>query len=236
MNLLKKATIGFTVLLLTYSLLAFAWPGACYEPRKAAFGASFEQFYEARLRESNEKKVRPGNEEHLIRFAKTTEIAFLYVHGFGSSRGEGEYLMRKLAHRYRANTYLMRLPGHGETKEAHRDTDYRRYIASVEETLLVMPELGKRVFIVATSMGGAIATYLAGYHQNKIAGLVLLSPFFDFASPSARALALPGGVYLAELALGKYRFLDSKRATRGENIPRWHDYWYLPVLLFPLFL
>ncbi|MEO1224073.1 MAG: hypothetical protein AAFX92_07575, partial [Pseudomonadota bacterium] len=43
----------------------------------------------------------------------------LYIHGFGASRGEGEYVFDRVAEKYRANTYYMRLPGHGTNKEDH---------------------------------------------------------------------------------------------------------------------
>src|SRR5262245_19851474 len=74
---------------------------------------SFEEFLTAKVEASRKLGAKPATEERLIRkSAQKTPIAFLYIHGFGACRGEGEAVMELLADDFKANTYFLRVPGH----------------------------------------------------------------------------------------------------------------------------
>jgi pimeloyl-ACP methyl ester carboxylesterase len=193
-------------------------------PYTPAPPASFEAYYEAQLARSRAAGVRPGNEEKLLRVAATpTRLSILYVHGFGASRAEGEEVGDRLACELAANTYYLRLPGHGTNKEDHRAATHRDYLRTVEEALAAMPLLGQRVVVIGSSMGGLIATWLAATHPDRVAALVLASPYYASAQRLANVLfAIPGGSYLAELLKGPLRV--SKTAPR--DIEGWQSYWY----------
>src|SRR5690606_3621994 len=108
----------FGLLILGYSLL----PGQSYEYHSdltESQKASFDAYLQHRLEVGAEKGARPGNEERLIRYGDKTPIAFLYIHGFGASRAEGEMVMDEIAARYKANTFYLRLPGHGTDMDDH---------------------------------------------------------------------------------------------------------------------
>jgi pimeloyl-ACP methyl ester carboxylesterase len=195
-----------------------------YSPRQLTPPPSFDSFLEAKLAESGAQRVRPGNEEKLLRVAEgRTPLALLYIHGYGASRAEGELVVDEVARAIGANVYYLRLPGHGTTKEDQRQASYRDYLATAEEALAAMPLLGRRVVVVGSSMGGLIATWLAAAHPNRVAGLVLASPFYAFADGLADVLfAVPGGRYVIELVKGKLR----SSAGGPRDVPGWQDYWY----------
>ncbi|HDP80260.1 MAG TPA: alpha/beta fold hydrolase, partial [Spirochaetes bacterium] len=111
--------------------------------------------------------------------------------------------------------------GHGLTKEEFAAAGYRDYIDQAEEAFVMMPLLGDRVIVIGSSMGGLLGTYLAAQYPGKIAGLILASPFYDFAPAPAKLFYYPGGTSLVELLQGKVR-----RPTGGPtDVPGWEGYW-----------
>lgn len=83
----------------------------------------------------------------MIRYSPNkTEIAILYIHGFGASRAEGEEITDQIAHDLKANLYYVRLPGHGTNLEDHRDTNFAEIIQDCETAFLESEKLGKKRF------------------------------------------------------------------------------------------
>ncbi len=181
-----------------------------------------EAWFRYREEEDRRNGVRPGNESRLVRYGKYTDIAFLYVHGFTASRAEGEEVMDRVAEHFRANTWYLRLPGHGTTPEEFAETDTREIIAAAEEALFMAGRLGRRLILVGTSMGGALATYLAGEYSHRLAGLILTSPFYNFASPLVRSLNIPVVRRVLELFMP---VIDESDPDPGEG-DNWTGYWY----------
>ncbi len=195
------------------------YPSYSYE--KTTLPESFEEFYENQLRISKEKNVRPDNEERLVRYSSgKTPLAILYIHGFGASRGEGEYVTDIIAKEFKANTYYLRLPGHGTNKEDHRDTKFKEYLKVAEDSFLMMDRLGERIVVIGTSMGGLITTYLASKYPEKIAGIVLVSPFYNFKDKTGNIYNFIWGKELVKSLLGEIR-----KSTREPDHPSF-KYWY----------
>ncbi|EQA37676.1 alpha/beta hydrolase family protein [Leptospira inadai serovar Lyme str. 10] len=225
-----KRSIKFS--LATVLIIVAAYTGVyyatlpSYQYKEHALPADFDSYYRMKLAETQAKGGRTGNEEKLVRFSPgKTKAAILYVHGFGASRAEGEASMDKIAAKLKANIYYLRLPGHGTNNEDHRDTDFREYLTTAEESLLMMDKLGDKIVLVGTSMGGLISTYLASKYPDKIHALILLSPFFDFTVPVAKLFYLPGGTSLAEMINGKIR--KSPPRVEGDGIgEKYYEYWY----------
>jgi len=184
---------------------------------------SFEEFYREKLALSTREGVKPGNEEKLLRASPgKTPIAILYIHGFTASRAEGEEVMDRVARREGANIYYLRVPGHGTSIEDLARFSYRDFLDASIEALLMMPELGERVVVAGTSMGGTIATWLAANYPDKVDGVILCSPFYDYVDPMGRIFEYPGGQSFAELFKGKVNY-----AKRGPtSIEGWQGYWY----------
>lgn len=214
------------MVLVAYSGIYYAtFPKYEFHP-KEDLSQSFDSFYKKRLEETKALHGRSGSEEKLIRFSPgKTEYAILYVHGFGASRAEGEETVDKIASTLKANTYYLRLPGHGTNNEDHRDTPFTEYLRAAEESLLMMDKLGNHVILMGTSMGGLISVYLAGKYPDKIKDLVLFSPFFDFAVPAGKIFFYPGGMTIGELVQGKIRKSPAKKPDDGIG-EHYYEYWY----------
>lgn len=209
-------------------------PAPSYEYQSHDLPDNFNAYYESLLKESAAKNAKPKNEERLIRFAEKTPIAILYIHGFGASRGEGEYITDRLANKYRANTFYLRLPGHGTDMEDHRKATYQDYLQYTDDAIRMMPKLGDKIVVIGTSMGGLLATYVASRHPDKVDALVLASPFYDFEDPMGFIPSLPGGISLMEVVLGGDVRNTERRDEEG-NVPKGYaEYWYLKQYVSPI--
>jgi pimeloyl-ACP methyl ester carboxylesterase len=220
-----KSLVSFTILpLLVFVIACSGRPK--YEPKPIPTYASFDAFYQAKLTESKAIGHRPGNEERYITFGKKTPLAFLYIHGFGASRAEGEETMEALAKKFKANTYLMRLPGHGTNKEDQAKQTFADYLDASREALEMMQGQGDQVILFGSSMGGLLCTYLAAEFPDKVAGVVLANPFYGPVSKSLNILNYPGGLTFIKLvSFSSQR--DSVYPPGTPNVlPERNDYWY----------
>ena len=211
----------FGVIIITLGTTYYIdYPSYSYE--QTSLPSNFEDFYKAKLEESKEKGAPSYNQERLIRYSKgKTPIAILYIHGFGASRAEGEYVIDRLAAKFQANTYYLRLPGHGTNIEDQRDTHFENYLKTAEDTLLMMDKLGDKVIVVGTSMGGLLSTYLASKYPDKITGIILASPFYEFTDKSGNIYSFNWGKHLVDAALGDLR----KNKNQDPDDPAF-KYWY----------
>lgn len=205
-------------------------PGADYrfEPENPA-PASFAEYLE---RVKPRHATRPDNGDRVLRFSdEPTELAILYIHGFGASRGEGELVVDAVAENFQANTYYMRVPGHGTDKDDLNAQTPESYLDGVERALRAMPLLGRKVVVIGTSFGGLLATHLAARHPDEIAGLILVSPFYEFRPLDARIM---GNVFARPLV--RFFIGDKLRVTRRDPAkppspddprgPGYHRFWY----------
>ncbi len=192
--------------------------------------SSFKSFYEEKLALSASLKARPENEERYVEFKEgKTPIAFLYIHGFGASRKEGEDVMDRLATTFQANTYYLRLPGHGTNVEDHLRTPFQEYLKAAEEALFASQLIGDKVILVGTSMGGLISTYLASKHPELVSGVILASPFYDFADPSSNLYHFTWGATFVDLVMGKIR-KSKEQDPNDESYKFWYrDQYYASI-------
>lgn len=219
----RKIAYGAAILaaLITGVLLI---PKAPYEYKPSGpMPATFEEFLSTKQEAARKAGAKPNTEERLIRKStQKTPIAFLYIHGFGACREEGEAVMEVLAEDFKANTYFMRMPGHGTNREDHAQATAIQYLNEAEEALRMMPLLGEKVIVVGTSMGGLLATHLASRHPDQVSALMLASPLYDFAGQGALLARMPAPRLVARLVIGAER--DSSGAQGWE--PGWDRCWY----------
>ena len=131
-----------------------------------------------------------------------TDLAFVYLHGFGASRMEGEPVISELSKTFKANVYYARLKGHGRTgNQGFKELTKERYIVSAKEALDIGRLLGKKVVLISTSTGGTLSLYLAS-HYKDIAGLVLYSPFVGLKNPMMNQITTPEGRELFKSMIG----------------------------------
>ncbi len=195
-----------------------------YESKPLTPYESFDIYFQAKLAESKAKGHRPGNEERYISFGKKTPLAFLYIHGFGASRAEGEAVMEVLAKKFKANTYLLRLPGHGTNKEDQAAQKFSDYLDASREALEMMQGQGDRVILFGSSMGGLLSTWLASEYPDKVGGVVLANPFYGPVDKSMNILNYPGGLTFIHLLKGKIR--NTTKQNDPNVLPERNDYWY----------
>jgi pimeloyl-ACP methyl ester carboxylesterase len=221
--------VKLLVLLAAFIALAIAIvPRQSYRYQERSLPATFDEFYEVQRSASQKLNARPGCEERLVRYAPRTEYAILYVHGFGACRAEGEDVMDQIHSGLKANTYYIRLPGHGTNVEDHAQARYQDYLNSVEDAIRMMPQLGDKVILAGTSMGGLLAASAAANHPDKTYALILASPFFEFYRKEGNIAAYPGGTLLAQAVMGgKIRDVRKKPGdTTDSRVDGYENFWY----------
>ncbi|MGD0341964.1 MAG: acyl-CoA thioester hydrolase/BAAT C-terminal domain-containing protein [Bacteroidales bacterium] len=127
------------------------------------------------------KGIKPDNQARIVWAdslrKEKTKIAFLYLHGFSASQGEGDPVHRDLAAKYHANLYLSRLQEHGINRgdSTMIGLNADEYEASAEKALMIAEKLGDEVIVIGTSAGGAMALFMASRHP-EIKAIILYSP------------------------------------------------------------
>lgn len=145
------------------------------------------------LREDNRARIVWADPEHPARAG----CAIVYLHGFSASQGEGAPAHERLARSYGCNLYLPRLPGHGlQADDALRGIDAQRLLGASAEALAVGRALGRKVVLIGTSMGGALAVQTAAAHPRQVQALVLWSPLVRERDDQLQPLLWPWGAQL----------------------------------------
>ncbi len=177
----KKIFIGILVAAALLAGWHFSMTSHSYTYTQQVLPETFKEFYAQKLKKSKELNVRPKNEERFIQYADKTPITILYIHGYGASRAEGELVVDRISKELKANTYYLRLPGHGTNVEDQARVSGKDHLDEVITTLKMMQKLGDKVIVIGTSMGGMIATYIAASNPELIDALVLVSPAYRYA-------------------------------------------------------
>lgn len=210
------------LVLLGSGLLALSFlPDRPFEPESRRLNADFPDYLKARLKESASLGVPQHNQEKFLDFGPQTELCFLYIHGFTASRGEGEEVVDALAQQFRANTYYLRLPGHGSSPEDLRKQSASDYLQAVEEAYFAFRQRGKKCFVIATSMGGLLGLELASRHSD-LAGLILASPAAGFHEFYVPYISHPWVLPLLEIAT-RDRLSRNERIVPAEQAMRWYQ-------------
>lgn len=136
-----------------------------------------------------------------------TPLSIVYVHGFSASKGEVRPLPDKVATAIGANLFYTRLTGHGQDGAAMASASVNAWVNDMAEALAVGRAIGEEVVVIATSTGGALATWAAAQPAltQDIAGLVLISPNYSTLASGSGILTMPWGGVVAKLIAGKER-------------------------------
>ena len=192
------------------------WPSLPAEP-----GALISDIKE----KESQHTLKPDNEARILwandSLKQPTEYAIVYLHGFSASQAEGDPVHKNIAREFGCNLYLSRLAGHGiDTVDALSGLTAEQYWESATRALAIGNRLGKKVILMATSAGGALALKLAATYPDKISGLILLSPCIAINDPAAFLLNNHWGLQLAQWVLHS-KYVDSKDLR-----PINRQYWY----------
>lgn len=199
-----------------------------YEFQARPLPETFDLFLNQKLAASKAAGVRANNEERLVRYApapQKTKYAILFIHGFGSSRAEGEMVLDQVSREFQANTYYMRLPGHGADKEAHGAVQYTDYIDATEEAFAMMSHLGEKIIVSGSSTGGLLAAYLASRYPDQVHATIMGSPLFEFKNPTSALFTMPGGMLLVNTLYGDIRDAGWGPDPENRKHENYEDYW-----------
>lgn len=171
--------------------------------------------------------ARPGSEPRLARAVEgKSTVAFLYLHGFGASRGEGEAVLEPIAAERGANALYLLLPGHGtDDPDVHARPRAEDYLAAAEQGLVEAEQLGDKVVLFGTSTGGLLATWLAARHPDAVAAMVLGSPFYAFRDPKSFLLDTRIGPLLIPMAFGRDRYAGWTEDPEQRVQPGYDEHW-----------
>lgn len=151
--------------------------------------------------------------------------SLVFLHGFGATRAGGEAVMDPLAADLGANLWYPLLPGHGRDPAAHADAPAEAYLETAAHALAMGAALGERVCLVGSSTGGLLATWLAATWPDRVDALVLVSPLFAFADPTARILQIPYGLETVEAARGPVRDARFGEDPEQRRVDGYQDRW-----------
>ena len=103
--------------------------------------------------------------------------AVLIIHGFAGSPYDQEEFANYLRFETKYDVFQFTLPGHaGKIK----DVKYQEWINASEKMLnKIIEKKYKRIYLIGHSMGGVIATYLAGKYK-EVKKLILAAPAFHY--------------------------------------------------------
>ncbi|MHC1479702.1 alpha/beta hydrolase [Frateuria aurantia] len=173
----------------------FPLPGAVVtaDPVRLEAELARQEAAQPGLRRDNQARIIWADPAH----PGTAACAIVYLHGFGASQGEGAPVHRELARDFGCNLYLPRWPGHGlESADALRGIDAQAWVDAADRALATGHVLGRRVILIGTSMGGALALQLAGQRPAAVDALLLWSPLVREYAHQLDAMFWPDGEWL----------------------------------------
>lgn len=147
-----------------------------------------------------------------------TPLAIVYVHGFSASKGEVRPLPDKVAAALGANLFYTRLTGHGQDGAAMAEGSVNAWVNDYAEAIAIGRAIGDRVVVIATSTGGALATWAATQPalSDRVAAMAFISPNYGVQAGGAFILTMPWGRQVAELLIGKERGFPVENELHGK--------------------
>lgn len=188
---------------------------------------------------ANEAKfgdVRPNATKEIVwaypaSHAKTP-VALAYLHGFSAAKAEIRPVPDMAAKELGANLFFSRLAGHGRNGEAMAEPTVNDWIRDAAEAVAVSERLGEKVVLIATSTGGTLATLAASLPdlEDRIDGIVLVSPNFGVRASGSWILTAPFAENIVPLIIGKERSFEPLNEGHAQN---W-TYRYPSVSVLPM--
>lgn len=133
---------------------------------------------------------------------RKTEYAFVYLHGFTASHGEGYPIIQNLAQKYKCNTFLSRIHSHGlNDKDACLNLTPTSMIESAKEAIAIAKTIGHKVIVMSCSTGSTYSAYLAAA-DTEIVAQIMLAPNFDLQDPKSQLMVKPWGKQLMSYMMG----------------------------------
>jgi pimeloyl-ACP methyl ester carboxylesterase len=164
--------LGFIVYFVFCMAMAFGQRAFIYHPQ--VFGtAMVEQMAKsARLeRWTNAAGANIGFKRMSPRQPAQGSIMMMY--GNGSTATDSGYYADNIQNVAAMDMYILEYPGYED--RPGKPTE-KGIFAAAREGLEMLPT-NKPIYLVGESLGTGVASYLAGTYANRVAGMILLSPF-----------------------------------------------------------
>jgi pimeloyl-ACP methyl ester carboxylesterase len=98
----------------------------------------------------------------------------LLMYGNGSTAtGAGSHYANDLQNAADFDVFILEYPGYEDRPGSPSE---KSLFNAADEALSLLP-INRPVYLVGESLGSGVASYLAGTYSNKIAGVILISPF-----------------------------------------------------------
>ena len=131
--------------------------------------------------------------------------AVLIIHGFAGGMYDEEELANYLKLNTRFDIYQFTLPGH---TGRIRKVKYQEWINKSEKMINFLINNGySNIYLIGHSMGGVIATYLAGKY-SQVKKLVLAAPAFHYLKSRGDEVDIKDSIKLAPKILKAYGISD----------------------------
>jgi len=221
-NVGKWIGIAFCVLILIYVLGPTPALPTFAEKMPEIKGTPAEIAQNIADREAKTLNLKPDNEAQVIWADQTnkdvTDFCVVYLHGFFASYKEGMPNALNIAKYYKANLICNRMPGHGiANKDAFLQVTPENMWASAQEALAIGQKLGKRIIVVGTSTGAALALLLASKYPEKITAVVAYSPLISFYRNALWLLNKPWGRQIGALVNGGSPYIKEGYPPQTRN-------------------
>ncbi|WP_138467927.1 carboxylesterase [Poseidonocella sp. HB161398] len=122
-----------------------------------------------------------------------TPFSLVYVHGFSAAPPELRPVPDLVAAGLGANLHFTRLSGHGRDSAAMAGPKVADWAHDLAEAIAIGRELGDRVIVMGSSMGGTLATLAAldPDYGRDVAGLALVSPAYRLPGLGGKVITKP---------------------------------------------
>ena len=159
-----------------------------------------------------------GNEKTVVWAAargEKTPLSLIYLHGYQGSPRDYSPVLERVGKALGANVFFTRLSGYGVRTEAIVNVTPNDWIRDTSEALAVGRQIGSRVIVVGSSMGGDLALWLAAQKQPDIGAFVLFSPAVQTKDSRADMLLWPWPLpnIILGLVVGRYNVMRVDPAT-----------------------
>ena len=104
--------------------------------------------------------------------------AVLMTYGNGSTATDSGYYADNIQNAAALDMYILEYPGY---EDRPGKPSQKAIFAAAREGFELLPA-NKPIYLVGESLGSGVASYLAGTYPNRVAGIVLISPFNKLTS------------------------------------------------------
>ncbi len=174
-----------------------------------------------KAKEDKIKNLRPDNEARILWADSTqqkTKWSMVFLHGFSASPMCGDPIILEIAEKYKMNTYLARIAGHGVGNiESFKDLTPNAMIDSAKEALAIGKKLGEKVLVVGSSTGCTLASYLVAENPDYADALMYYSPNIDLYDQKSQIAVLPWGLQILRFFFnGNYREISFRNQSANQ--------------------